>query len=42
MFVLVDYLIQRVIKGDDSVDIPAVTLQLLDERKSIITEVSIW
>nr|XP_022293281.1 tyrosine-protein phosphatase 10D-like isoform X2 [Crassostrea virginica] len=38
VFVLVDYLIQRVIKGDDSVDIPAVTLQLLDERKSIITE----
>ncbi|XP_078322390.1 receptor-type tyrosine-protein phosphatase epsilon-like [Crassostrea virginica] len=34
VFVLVDYLTQRVMKGDDSVDIPAVTLQLLDERKS--------
>nr|XP_022293284.1 uncharacterized protein LOC111103938 isoform X2 [Crassostrea virginica] len=38
VFVLVDYLTQRVMKGDDSVDIPAVTLQLLDERKSLITE----
>ena len=42
VFVLVDYLTQRLMKGDDSVDIPAVTLQLLDERKSLITEVRSW
>nr|XP_022293282.1 receptor-type tyrosine-protein phosphatase alpha-like isoform X3 [Crassostrea virginica] len=38
VFVLVDYLIQKIENGEKTIDIPADTLQLLDERKSSITE----
>ncbi|XP_011437536.3 receptor-type tyrosine-protein phosphatase epsilon isoform X3 [Magallana gigas] len=38
IFVLVDYLIQKIEIGSEVIDVPAATLNLLDERMSIISK----